>query len=473
MKIRLLFLFVALATTTFAQAPNILWSRSYGGAAMDKGKDVQIAADGGFIFLGETASFGAGELDLYVVRTNSNGDTLWTRTYGGALDDEPSSLKATSDGGWIISASTESFGAGEDDFWLIKIDAIGNVLWQQTYGGPQVDYSTDVEQTADGGYVMTGYTAVSTFAFPDARLLRMNSTGAEIWSRTYGTPDDQEAFYDVIELADHGLMISGYNEDLVNGHGSWDAWVVKTDSMGMNLVGQYYGGFGWEMAHAIIPTSDGNFVFTGSTDLNFAIFTDFYVVKINSNLDTLWTRHWGRADVEEPFDIAPTQDGGFVMAGHTCTPGVGGCVKDAYIVKINSNGDSLWTQKIGDAQDDAAFAIKETCDGGFVVAGYETSPLTLNTELAAIRLSGDPALRIPLAPQQLTVRHVGADIRLRWPAVTAATSGCMQSTVEYRVYSDLLASGSYTTYEGASFDTTFVDTAAATRKFYRITGYVP
>lgn len=458
----------------FAQAPDILWSWTYGRAGVDKGKDVLVLEDGGYLILGETTSRGAGAVDIWLLRTDSNGDTLWTRTYGGASDDEPSSIKATIDGGFIISASTESFGAGEDDFWLVKIDGTGNIQWQQTYGDSLIDYSTVVTQLSDGGYVLTGYTQATPTANPDARLLRMNSNGNLLWSRTFGAPNDHEAFYDVLELEDHGLLVCGYNEDLVNGNGSWDAWVVKTDSLGLNAVWDYYGGFGWEMAQAMHRTADGNFIFAGSTDVNFSIFTDYFLAKLTPSLDTLWTRHWGHASVvEEPFDLIITEDGGCVIAGQACVPGVGGCVHDLYLVKTSANGDSLWTLRIGEAQDDAALALKETCDGGLIVTGYQTS--AGNTDVVLLRLNGDPAARVPRAPAQVTIRNIGNDVRLLWPRVTHSESNCAQATQEYRIYSDNSATGAFAIFVGATTDTFFVDSAAIgpTRKYYRVTATAP
>lgn len=453
-----------------ADVPYVAWSRIYGGEASDLGTDMQITGDGGFIFAGESASYNLDNYDVYVVRTNANGDTLWTRAYGGGADEEASSIRPTSDDGWIISGTTESFGAGSDDMWLIKIDANGNQQWQQTYGTAVIEYGTGAEQTADGGYILCGYTTASEFANPDARLIKTNSIGTEVWARTFGT-ESMEAFYDVHQLPDHGFVICGYNEDLENGNGSWDAWVVKTDSMGLNPAGRYYGGFGWDVAYSIVRTTDGGFAFAGTTDVNFSINPDFYFVKTNANLDTAWTRHWGRPQTDEPWDIIQTSDGGYLATGHTCIILGSECRYDILLVKTDASGDSLWTFQYGSTQSEGAYSARQTTNGSYVVVGYNTSPDVLDYDLLVLRVGmcADPT---PRAPVGLTARSFGNDIRLIWRPVTQSVTDCPLAIGIYTVFSDTSVGGSFSTVVGSTADTIFTDPNAVqnnVRKFYRIT----
>jgi len=162
-----------LVSTAIADPGDTLWTRTYGGSFPDVGKCVQQTSDGGYILAGWTMSFGAGNYDFWLLKTNANGDTLWTRTYGGESYDYGYSVQQTTDGGYIIAGYTKSFGAGNYDFWLLKTDANGDTLWTRTYGGSEIDYSHSVQQTADGGYIITGYTKSFGAGSYDVWLLKL------------------------------------------------------------------------------------------------------------------------------------------------------------------------------------------------------------------------------------------------------------------------------------------------------------
>ena len=152
-------LLLSFGTPTIAQGiPDTLWTRTYGGIGWDRGYGLEQTLDGSYILAGYTTSFGAGGEDVYLIKTDANGDTLWTRTYGGASYDRGFAIRQTNDNGFIIVGMTYSFGSGQGDVYLIKTDSLGNQLWTQTYGGDSVDYGTSVQQTSDNGYVVVGKT---------------------------------------------------------------------------------------------------------------------------------------------------------------------------------------------------------------------------------------------------------------------------------------------------------------------------
>ncbi len=153
------------------------WIRTYGGPNYDWSNSVQQASDGGYIISGSTNSFGAGSYDVYLVKTDSQGDTLWTRTYGGSHDDRGYSVQQTSDGGCIIAGYTSSFGEGYDDVYLIRTDASGDTLWTRTYGGTANDYGYSVQQTSDGGYITGGYTSSFGAGVWDVYLIKTDANG--------------------------------------------------------------------------------------------------------------------------------------------------------------------------------------------------------------------------------------------------------------------------------------------------------
>ncbi len=459
----------------FAQGPDVLWTRAYGGSAHEQLHDIQITADGGFIAAGSTESYGAGGEDVYLVRTNANGDTLWTRVYGGANEDYAYSIEPAAGSGWIVAGSTASFGAGSDDVWVLRLNANGDTLWTRTLGTAQIDQGTKARETADGGFIVTGYSALFPNANSDGLLAKLNSSGVPEWSHVIGQPENHEALYDVHELPAGGLAVCGYNEDIENGNGSWDAWLILCDSQGLNLTMEYYGGFGWDAAYAMIPMPDGGFMLGGTTDLNFSVQTNFFLVRTDASLNELWSRNYGTNEIEDLFDLTPTADGGYLLTGRTCLIVVNQCRWNMFAVKADSNGDSVWAWEFGTAgASESAYAARQLSDGGFVVAGYNT-PSAGNWDAYLVRLAAECSDPTPRAPESVTVRTIGNDLRLRWNGVRASVADCAIAVSGYTIYSDVNAGGAYLVVAGTTADTTFTDVnaAGAPRKFYLVKAIVP
>ena len=178
----LVFLFISVA---FGQAPDTLWTKTFGGSSGDGGYKVQQTTDGGYILLGGTSSFGAGNSDIWLIKTNSYGDTIWTRTFGGSDNDVGWSVIQTDDEGYIIIGTKNPYGINAD-VWLIKTDSFGNTLWTKTYGGNDEDSGNSIQQTSDGGYIITGMTASYGAGNGDVWLLKTDSLGDTLWTHTYG-----------------------------------------------------------------------------------------------------------------------------------------------------------------------------------------------------------------------------------------------------------------------------------------------
>jgi len=205
------------------------WTRTYGGPGDDGGYSVQQTSDGGFVIAGYTYSFGAGSSGAYLVKTNSTGDTLWTRTYGGTRDDVGYSAQQTTDGGYVIAGRTQSVGAGNEDVYLIKTNTSGDTLWTRTYGGTDYDGGRSVQQTADGGYIITGYTHSSGAGSGDVYLIKTNASGDTLWTRTYGGPSP-DVGYSAQQTSDSGYIITGYTYSFGTHYG--DVYLIKTDANG-------------------------------------------------------------------------------------------------------------------------------------------------------------------------------------------------------------------------------------------------
>ena len=217
----------ALCLAATAQAQTSWW-RTYGGTSYDCGNSVQQTSDSGYIVACETYSLGPVTRDVYLIKTDASGDTLWTRIYG-RDEDQGLSVQQTSDGGYIVAGETYPFGAAMRDVYLIKTDANGDTLWTRTYGGTSEDFCYSVWQTADGGYIIVGRTESYGAGRDDVWLLKTDANGDTLWTRTYGGTS-YEGGNSVRQTPDGGYIIAASTASY--GEGDFDIWLIKTDAQG-------------------------------------------------------------------------------------------------------------------------------------------------------------------------------------------------------------------------------------------------
>jgi len=265
--------------TKIAAGGDSLWSKEYGGSLDDMAYAVDQAPDSGFIIAGATYSFGAGRPNVYAVRTDAQGDTLWTRTCGGSDEDYAFAVTATRDSGFMLCGWTRSYGAGMADIYLIKTDARGDTEWTRTYGGAEDEYGHAVRQTADGGYIIGGSTLSFGAGLADFYLVRTDANGDTLWTRTYGG-DTSDLGHSVELTEDGGFIMAGQTSSF--GAGSWDAWLVKTDSLGNALWTQAVGDTGDDRCFSVRKTADHGYVVAGSTGSTGAGAFDAWLVKTDS-----------------------------------------------------------------------------------------------------------------------------------------------------------------------------------------------
>ena len=344
---------------------GIMFERTYGGWDKDEGYCVQQTSDGGYILVGFTQSFGAGRKDVYIVKTDSLGNTLWTRVYGGELWDEGRHVEQTEDGGYIIVGGTYSYGAGDCDVWLLKTDSLGDIIWTHTYGDWGHDQGMCVRQTPDGGYIIVG-TFYPQSSYGDVYILKTDSLGDTLWARTYGEMNVDEWGSSVQPTADGGYIIVGGK-----GGGIRDLYLLKVDSLGDTVWTRTYGGSGDEWGACIEPTNDGNYIIVGGTHSYGAGYSDIWLLKVNLSGDTLWTHTFGGASYEWGYSVQQTSDLGYIVTGCTESFGAGG--EDVYLVKMDSLGNTLWTRTYGGGGGDRGYFVRQTSDLGYVVLGYTGS----------------------------------------------------------------------------------------------------
>jgi hypothetical protein len=352
-------LLLSIATAlVHAQAPDTLWTKTYGGINHDYGFSVQQTYDGGYIIVGRTRSFGAGDYDVWLLKTDSLGDTLWTKTYGGAGFDEAWGVQQTADGGYIV------VGESRCDVYLIKTDSLGNTLWTKTYGSDstyEIGYS--VQQTPDGGYIIAGEIGIPTIEW-DVYLVKTDSLGDTLWTRTYGGIDHE---YDwgnaVLQASDSGYIVVGML--------SWHVGLIKTDSSGDTLWTQIYG-TDLSEGRSIQQTPDGGYIIVGIID-DFGDLNVFFI-KTDTDGDTIWTRTYGGTNDDRIWgrsSVDTTADGGYIVTGGTQSFGAG--LRDVWLLKIHANGDTLWTRTYGGTDNDLGYSVQQTYDGGYIIVGRTQS----------------------------------------------------------------------------------------------------
>lgn len=227
---------------------NLEWARTYGGSGTDWGKSIHPTDDGGYIIAGYTQSYGAGEMDVYLIKIDANANLQWTRTYGGSSRDVGYEAKQCPDGGYIIAGVTQSFGEGMNDIYLIRTDSLGNIIWTKTYGGAGDEVSIGIgsayfgkfslEQTSDSGYVIAASTSSFGAGDYDVYVIKTDKNGDTLWTKTYGG-SDLDFGVSIKQTADTGYMIVGWTRSF--GGGNWDIYLIRTNPVGDTLWTKTYG----------------------------------------------------------------------------------------------------------------------------------------------------------------------------------------------------------------------------------------
>lgn len=373
-----------LVSNLFAQAPDTLWTKTYGGTSNDKGYSVQLTSDGGYIIAGCTGSFGVGAYDVYLLKTDEYGDTMWTRTFGGISSEIGNSVQQTTDGGYIIAGWTNSWGIGEKDIYLIKTNENGNILWQKTYGGANDEEGHSVQQTSDGGYIVTGYTQSFGAGGTDVYLIKTNSNGDTIWTRTFGGSDNDQG-RSVQQTSDGGYIVVGWR--WVSSSQDEDVYLIKTDANGNFPWEKTYGFINWDYGYSVKETSDGGYIIVGT--YNWGGYYWFYLIKTDLFGNMQWEKTYGEwQDDLRAYSVQQTSDNGYIVVGYTKPYGAGD--EDVYLIKTNTNGDSLWSKKYGGAGSDYGYSVQLTSDGGYIITGYIYSFSKNSFDVYLIKTATDP-----------------------------------------------------------------------------------
>jgi predicted MPP superfamily phosphohydrolase len=372
--------------------PSALWEKTFGGPSEDNFGMVRQTTDGGYILVGTTVSYGAGDDDVYLVKTDLNGNKVWQKTFGESSKDSGTCVQRTSDGGYIISG----YFNWEQDACLIKTDLNGNLVWQKFYscGGGGVDTAYHVQQTFDGGYIFVGITNSCGAGDLDIYLVKTDSNGNEVWHKTFGG-SAKEHGYCVQQTPDGGYILVGDTRSF--GANGMDVYLIKTDSNGSEVWHKTFGGSGDDSGYHMQQTTDGGYIITGI--VNYQTGSDnIYLIKTNPNGIKEWEKTFGGSSVEHGQEVQQTSDGGYIIAAYTNSFGAGSY--DAYLIKTDSNGNKVWDANFGGPLVDVFTSVQQTSDGGYIAAGLTAHSGSGTGDAYLVKIGSDIAkVTIPVVWQ--------------------------------------------------------------------------
>ena len=313
-----------------------IWSKDYGDRGSEEALSIQVTHDGGFVFTGFSNSIN-GKGDVYLVRTDSNGDTLWTKVYGGLGIDGGNSVWETKDHGFIIAGETYSYGHGTINAYLIRTDKKGDTLWTRVFGGNGIEQANSVQETDDGGFIFTGRTNSFGAGDYDVYLIRTNNKGRKLWMQTFGGTGSEEG-RSIQQTNDGGFIITGYTESY--GMGGADVFLVRADENGNQLWTRTYGGATDDFGKAVQETRDGGFIIAGSSN-SFGKGIDTYLIRTDAEGNSVWEYTYGKESDDFGNSVDQTKDGGYIIGGTTVRSSNGETlekIKNIYLVKTNASG---------------------------------------------------------------------------------------------------------------------------------------
>lgn len=375
------------------------FNKVYGGTNRDGAASIAKANDGGYVVAGSAQSLdndvtgNHGLSDAWVFKVDNLGKMLWQKALGGPGYDGANSVVATPDGGSVIAGYAAGGGDvkgnhGFSDAWVVKLDRLGNLVWQKALGGSSTDEAYSISSSSDGGYLVAGRTASidgdvnGNHGGFDAWVIKLDASGTLIWQKVLGG-SGYDGASSVISTAGGGCIVAGFTTskdgDASGNHGNLDAWLVSLDGKGNIQWQKEVGGGSDDEAKSITSTADGGLIMAGGTRSYYGDATGSYeggnawIVKLDKAGNTLWQKALGGTDFDYAFSVATTADGGYVMAGTASSKngdvtGVHGGA-DAWIVKLDGGGNKLWQKALGGTGYDGANSILTTADGGYIIAG--------------------------------------------------------------------------------------------------------
>jgi len=342
----------------------------------DYGISIVQADDGGYVFLGYSKSYTFGHYDFLIYKLDSSGNKVWRKHYGGALEDYGRNIQKTSDGGYLICGQGLSYTNGGSDILIYKLDSDGNKQWRRSFGGTSYDGAFSCGETADGGYFAFGTSYSYSHGVEDFILYKLDSSGNKVWRKHYGGSGDERGAVALNIPSDGGYILLGESNSYTFGED--DLLIYRLDSSGNKIWRKHYGGSGdegvwdwWPSGKSLVQTADGGFVFCGFSKSYSYGNWDIIAYKIDSGGNKVWRKNYGGADEDQGYAIQQTSDGGYIIAGSTVSYTYGSY--DFILFRLDSMGNKIWRKNYGGSNSDSAMCIKQVTDEGYVVSGFTRS----------------------------------------------------------------------------------------------------
>ncbi|MDX1651356.1 MAG: T9SS type A sorting domain-containing protein [Brumimicrobium sp.] len=404
MKSILLLTLLIVSISGLSQEPVIQWQNSLGGSGQDFAYSVQQTTDGGYILGGWSNSNNGnvtgnhGGDDFWIVKLDVYGNLIWQKSLGGSGNDYAQSIQQTADGGYIIAGESNSNDGdvsgnnGGVDYWVVKLDTLGNIHWQKSYGGSGTDAAYSVRQTADGEYIVAGYSdsndgdITGSHGNGDFWVVKLDTIGNLTWQKSLGGSQG-EWLQSIRQTSDGGYVVVGATDsndgDVSGYHGGFDCWAVKLDTSGNISWQNALGGSGVDYAFSVEQTTDGGYIVAGHSNSTDGDITgnngldDFWIIKLNTSGNISWQKSYGGSQYERAQSIKQTSDGGYIVGGYSnSTDGdisENNGLRDYWVLKIDATGNIIWQKSLGGSLDDYGWSIQQTTDGGYIVAGETSS----------------------------------------------------------------------------------------------------
>jgi len=351
----------------YAGISQVTFEKSYGGPESDEGMSV-VAIPDGYVICGTTASFSAGPAEIYILRTNLSGDTLWTRTYGGEGLYAASSIISTGSGDLIVCGTWYDIAMNQSDIFLMKLTLSGDTLWTRREFSPLESNGNSVVETSDG-YIICGYTTLPNVT-TRMLLVKTDTAGYPVWVKNYGEPFGTSGTQAIALEGGDIIACGGIDNEIP----IWNRniYVIRTNSEGDTLWTRQYGGSDYEYAWDISPGAGSGFIITGYTQGQLTPDGNILAIHIAGDGSQDWQHQYGQSGLDMGYSGVATDDGGYVFCGQSAAEGSE--LQTAFLIRTDGTGDTLWTANFGTFPKNYARDVHQAADGGFVLCGGTSSP---------------------------------------------------------------------------------------------------
>jgi hypothetical protein len=367
-----------LSFPTFSQITT--FQKIYPATVNQSGRDVLPTADGGYLIAGSTETSIVNDVDIMIMKANSAGDLVWTKTYGGNMPEYPNGMIQISAGSYFVIGYTQSAGGGDSDNYILKINTQGDTLWAKSYGGFGNEEAKEIVKAADGNYVFVGASNSVSFSNNNIQLMKIDTFGTVIWNKYYGGPDYESA-RSVKLCPDGGFIIAG--KTAASDTSMATALIIKTNSSGDSLWAKMFTGPDSYEGKSILANADGTYTLA-LDDSSGVRDSDVRVMKLDASGTAIWNKVYGGTLKDIVKMIQPTMDGGYVLAA--ISRSFGWVKPDMWMIKLDAAGDSLWTRHYGGPGHEHCFAARQTADSGYIVLGHSKS-YSPNTEVMFLKVN--------------------------------------------------------------------------------------